>query len=183
MSEFAAGAFDLVERLVAACPGTVEIERREGALWLHPRREGCYSVALYDEGDEVMIACERWHAHYDDPMQAAYCAMWLLSPYYRVAHEYKGGLFASVWIERFEATGWEPMDAVYYLNPEHPKDWELGPNQKFRRIYLQQDVLRPPKPYTDFVSTANLDANGLPIPSQIGQTEAESETSIGLQLF
>lgn len=156
-------AIDFAVRLFEALGADrVTIERRDSSVALSASGDDGFGATLYDEGDTAMVAAERWHAHYDDPYEAAFCAMWLFTPYYRVVHELRNGVLAAVWIERWEAEGWVAMEPVYYLNPDHAADWEVGEGVLFSRRYAQQDTVRPPKPYAEFSPGVELDADGRP---------------------
>jgi len=171
--------FNLINRFEGA---PLEMERRESSLVIAPTIEGGYSVTVYDEGQQAMIAAERWHAHYDDPMQTAFCAMWLFTPYYRIVHEFKGGLIAAAWLERYEADGWAAFEPAYFLNPENPKDWEAQVGGWTRTI-RQQLVLPSPRPYEEISPGATLDPDGVP-PNSIHGTVSESgDDSVGLMLY
>lgn len=137
------------------------IERREASLAARPRKGG-YSIAVYDEGELAMVTAERWHSHYDDPEQAAFCAMWLFTPYYRIVHEMKGGHMVAVWLERYEAAGWTGLDPVFFLNPDVEETWALKPDETFSRRYIQQAVLPSPRPYELLSPGVRLDERGFP---------------------
>lgn len=174
-----AQSLDLAEQILSRYDGApLKLERRDASLVVTPELPDAFEITLYDQGDEAMVAAERWHSHYDDPGQAAFCALWLLTPYYRVVHELKGGVLAAVWIERYEAEGWEPMDPVFFLNPDDEPSWALRPNETFTRRYHQQAILPPPQPYGQIVSGANLDTDGFPpdfVPGVRVEESAESK--------
>lgn len=163
--------------------GNLDIERRETSAKIEPMIEGGFPVMVYDEGDETMIAAERWHTHYDDPDQVAFCALWLLTPFYRVVHETKGGVLVAAWIERYEETGWEGFEPVYFLNPEHAESWELAPGEHFQRRYKQQAVVPPPAPYSTFCPGAELDEDGLPPDWRHGTWVVTADAAQGPSLF
>lgn len=169
---------DLFRRFVDA---PIVIEDRDTSVVLHPRIEGGFAVSVYDEGDLGMIASERWHAHYDDPEQIAFCAMWLFTPFYRVVQEFKGGLIAAAWLERYEAEGWSAFEPAYFLNPEQESEWADSAGGWTRRRY-QQFVMSPPWPYDQIVPGAKLEA-GLPIGAAFGETVEQSDFSIGASLY
>lgn|GEM_PF-1590377 len=146
----------------------VSVERRAETIVVTPRDPGTFPVTLYDQGEDAMIAAERWHAHYDDPEQAAFAALWLLTPYYRVVHELRGGILAAVWIERWEVAGWDAMEPVYFLNPEYAPDWDPAAGHAFHRRTFQQAIAVPPQPYEVVVPGARLDASHLPEDSELG---------------
>jgi hypothetical protein len=148
-----------------------------------PTEPDSFTVAIYDEGEDAMIASERWHAHYDDPVQGAWCAFWLLTPFYRVVHEFKGGVLVAVWIERYEESGWVGFEPVYYLNPEDAPSWELSGDETYGRRYYQQAVLPSPQPYEEIVPGVTLGPDGLPPDSHIGKRIEEGRSSVGLALF
>ncbi len=159
------------------------LERRDASLKITPTDPETFGITLYDEGDQAMIAAQRWHTHYDDPMQAAFCALWLLTPYYRLVEEFKGGLMVATWIERFTDEGWDGMEPAYFLNPEYPPDWETGPTELYVRRYIQQALIAPPTPFEEIFPSAALDENGLPPGSVIGVSSEESKEPIGPTLF
>lgn len=164
-------------------PQRIKVETRPTSVVLTPLATDGFAVTLYDEGDEAMTAARRWHTHDHLPEQAAFGALWLLTPYYRVVEEFKGGLMVATWIERYEPSGWEGFAPVYFLNPEHPPSWELSGGETFVRQYTQQSVLFPPEPYDTIFSGIELDDNLLPPNSVLGTHSVEDRTSVGLSLF
>ncbi len=186
MSQDTAGrrALEATEQLLSGWDDApYDLIRRDSSLQIVPKGPETFAVTLYDEGDQCMIAAQRWHTHYDDPQQAAFCAMWLMTPYYRLVEEFKGGLMVATWIERYEADGWEGMEPAYFLNPEYPPDWEPGPEETFVRRRIQQALVASPEPYEEIVPGAQLDEHGLPLDSQIGISTEESREAIGPTLF
>lgn len=152
-------AVDLLSRYEGA---PIKLERSETSLVVTPEIENGFEITIYNVGEDAMVSAERWHTHYEDPVQAAFGVMWLLTPYYRIVHELKGGVLVAAWLERYEEEGWMPMDPVYFLNPESEQDWVAKPGETFTHRYIQQAVLMPPKPYQDFCPGARLDEDGLP---------------------
>lgn len=173
----------VVEVFQAFAAQQIEIEKRESSIVLRAANGGQFEVTLYDEGDEVMIAADRWHSHYDDADQAAFCALWLFTPFYRVVHELKGGLLAAVWIESYEPEGWMPMDPVGYINPDHLPDWELGEGEQFFRRYIMHNVVAPPKPIQDIYPGIALSDNGLPEGFEEGISIVSDSESQGLAIL
>jgi hypothetical protein len=155
------------------------IERRDSSILVTPTVPDGFAVTVFDEGAEAMVAAEGWHAHYDDPEQAAFCAMWLLTPFYRVVHELRLGILAAVWIERYETSGWVGMEAVYYLNPQHPNEWRHG---SWRRRYTQQSVLPSPADYDLFAPGVQLRPDGLPVDFHPGNRFEESTSPRALDI-
>ena len=160
----------------------IEIERRETSIKIMPLVEDGFPIMVYDEGDEAMIAADRWHTHYDDPLQVAFCALWLLTPFYRLVHETKGGVLVAAWIERYEETGWEGFEPVYFLNPEHRESWRLAAGEKYQRRYAQQAVLPPLDDYHKFCPGAVLDDDGLPLDWRHGSWVETGDEAVGLLL-
>lgn len=136
----------------------IEVEWREASVLVKPMEPDTFPITLYDHGEDAMVSADRWHTHYDDPMQAAFCVMWLLTPYYRMVQELKAGVLVATWIERYEATGWEAFEPVYFLNPEDAPSW----TGDFKRRYSQQMILPSPRPYSELCVGAVLDEEGLP---------------------
>lgn len=181
LSPLAEDAFNAIESLLAAtgAEGT-NCERRSSSLEItYP---GGLDVRVFDEGEELMVSCERWHTHCDEPEEAAWCVRWLMSPFSRIVHELKGGILAAVWVERYSAKGWEAFEPVYFLNPEYPPEWELEPGQRwFRREHCQAAV-----PFAVDLGAAMPGAQleqGLPTGWHAEPTTVETSTSQGLQLF
>lgn len=141
---------------------SLDVLRRESSIVVTPTLPDTFSITLYDHGDDAMIAATRWHTHHDDPEQAAWGVLWLLTPYYRLVHELKGGVLVAGWLERYEETGWEPFDPVYFLPPDAPQTWVAAQGETFARRYHQQGVLPSPLPYAEFCPGAELDEQGLP---------------------
>ncbi len=139
----------------------VPFETSETSLVVRPK-DG-FEITIYNVGEDAMVSAERWHTHYEDAEQAAFCLWWLLTPYYRIVHELKGGVLVAAWLERYEEDGWEPMDPVYFLNPESEQDWVAKPGEQYTHRYIQQAVLPPPRPYREFVPNAKLDEDELPV--------------------
>lgn len=178
-----AAAIEALVRLVASFPeAPLNVERRESSVVLTPRGPDTFEVTLYDQGDEAMIAAERWHSHYDDALQAAYGAYWLLSPFYRLVEELKGGVLVATWTERYEENGWEPMEAVYFLNPSAPELWTCAPGETLVWRYRQQNILPPFRPYQLLCPGAVLTPEGLPFGSRIGTTSVEASKAHVLTL-
>ncbi len=141
-----------------------------------------FAVSLYAENEnESMVAAERWHAHYEDPQQAAFCAYWLLTPFYRIAQEFKGSLFVATWTEMYTEEGWAADEPVYYLNPDYPPDWALEPGETFTIRYQSQMTLGSIKPFEEICPGAILDANGIPSDWQ-AESEETNDESFGLAL-
>lgn len=147
---------------------SIELTRGQGSIVAAPKRDFSFEVALHCERDECMVCAARWHAHYEDPEQAAWCFYWLLTPFYRVVHELKDGVVAAMWIERWEAKGWAAMEPLYFMNPAHERDWLPAPGHSYARRHMQQDALPSIQPYRQIVPGAELDAHGLPVDSHIG---------------
>lgn len=184
MSSVASTILDHVASSLEKVAGDrISVTRRQGTVIVTPSVPNSFAVSIYDEGDEVMISAQRWHTHYDDPDQALFCVIWLLSPFYRIVEEFKGGLFVATWLEAYEATGWEGSDPVYFLNPEHAPDWKAAPDEVYTRRLIQQNVLMPGVPYSETVPGAVLDENGLPQDSVIGVSTVEDKQSLGVTLF
>lgn len=163
--------------------GHFTLTDRKTALDLVPTDEGTFPVTVYDEGDQAMIAAGRWHTHYDDPMQLAFCALWLMTPFYRLVEELKGGILVATWIERYEATGWEGFEPVYFLNPEDDKSWERVGDETYARRYSQQYTLPPPRPYNEFEPEAILNEEGLPPDFVAGRRVEIVDGPLGPSLF
>lgn len=158
----------------------IKVEKREDAVIVTPKNG--FVVSLYAESEEdTMVAAERWHAHYDDPQQAAFCAYWLLTPYYRIAQEFKGSLFVATWTEMYTAEGWAADEPVYYLNPEYAPDWELGPGETFLIRYRSQNTLGPIKPFDEICPGSPLDSGGFPVGWET-ESEEISDESFGLMM-
>lgn len=161
---------EAVRRLLAHFPDApLRINDRESSIEFVPTDPETFPITVYDQGDDAMIAAGRWHTHYDDPEQLAWCVLWLLSPFYRLVEEHKGGVLVAIWIERYEALGWEGFEPVFYLNPEDEVSWQPKGDETFARRYHGQRVVDLPMPYTDFEPEAILDAQGLPPDFQAGK--------------
>src|SRR5689334_25285784 len=78
----------------------LSLEKTETSLVVKP--EDGFEIRLYNVGEDAMVSAERWHTHYEDPKQAAFCLWWLLTPYYRIVQELKGGVLVAAWLERYE---------------------------------------------------------------------------------
>lgn len=178
-----AEALEATRRLFAHFPDApLDIDDRGTSIELKPKGEGTVAVTVYDQGDDTMIAAGRWHTHYDDPEQLAWCALWLLTPFYRLVEEYKGGVLVALWVERYEGDEWIGADPVFYLNPEHRESWEPVGDETFARRYFQQRVVELPMPYTQFDPEAQLDAEGLPPESHFGMRVVQARASEALSL-
>lgn len=170
----------LLDRLLD--PDLASIEVRQGAVVVTPKGPGTFPVTLYDQGEEAMVAAERWHAHYDEPDQAAFAALWLLTPYYRVVHELRGGILAAVWIERWTAEGWDAMEPVYFLNPDYAPDWDPAAGHAFHQRSYQQAVALPPKDYEEIEPGVVLGDDRLPPGSMLGSVVRAVEQPLGPML-
>jgi hypothetical protein len=183
-SELGARCLDAVRDLFGRYPeGLFELVDRKGAIDLKPIGPDTFPVTVYDEGDGAMIAAGRWHTHYEEPMQLAFCALWLLTPFYRLVEELKGGVLVATWVERYEAEGWVGADPVYFLNPEDEESWQRVGEETFARRYTQQDVLPAPRPYREFVPEAALDDRGYPVDFVPGRRVEVVPEPLGPTLF
>ena len=158
------------------------INDRGSSIEFVPTDPDAFPVTIYDQGDDAMIAAGRWHTHYDDPEQLAWCVLWLLSPFYRLVEEHKGGVLVAIWIERYEAGGWEGFEPVFYLNPEDAPSWQPKGDETFARRYHAQRVVDLPMPYTQFEPDARLDDEGLPVDFEPGKRLVYDRESHGLRL-
>ncbi len=158
----------------------IKIERRAQSLVVVPTENDTFPVTIYDEGDSAMVAAERWHCHYEDPKQAAFCVMWLLTPFYRIVHEFKGVLIAAAWLERYEAEGWAPFEPAYFLNPDVESEWQHDGD--WIRVIRTQFVLPSPWPYEEVSPGALLDGDGLPVNFKIGIVTETGREPVGLVL-
>src|SRR2546423_15120928 len=128
MSEIGSKAIDLASQfLTHFTDAALSFDKTDTSIVVKPEVAGGFEITIYNVGDDAMVSAERWHTHYDDPEQAAFALWWLLTPYYRIVHELKGGVLVAAWLERFEETGWEAFDPVYFLNPESEQDWVAKP--------------------------------------------------------
>ena len=174
---------DATRRLLAHFPDApLAIDDRGTSIELVPTTGDAFSVTVYDQGDDTMIAAGRWHTHYDDPEQLAWCALWLLTPFYRLVEELKGGVLVAIWIERYEATGWEGFEPVFYLNPDDTPSWQAKGDETFARRYHQQRVVDLPMPYAQFEPEAALDAAGLPPDFHEGRRVVHDRAAQALEL-
>ncbi len=181
MSNPGSEALDECEAILSRFLGApLSIERRAQSLVVTPTQIDTFPVTIYDEGDSAMVAAERWHCHYDDPMQAAFCVMWLLTPFYRVVLEFKGALIAAAWLERYEAEGWAPFEPAYFLNPDVNSEWQHDGD--WIRVMRSQFVLPSPWPYEQVSPGACLDEDGLPLNCKIGIATETGREPIGLTL-
>lgn len=184
MSSVGAQCLEAVLSTIARFPDApLTVEQRAQSLVITPTLEGGFPVTVYDQGDEVMIAADRWHGHEWEPEQAAFAVLWLLTPYYRVVHELKGGLLVAVWLEALENDGWAAFEPVYFINPEYAPDWELGEGETYRRRYVQQSVLPSPVPYHRLYPGASLSDDGLPLDFYPGVRAEEVSAPMGPGLF
>lgn len=165
-----------VELLQETGEGAIAWEQRASSILVKPNQG--FEATLYDQGDELMISAERWHTHFDDPEEAAWCMRWLMTPLTRIVHELKGGILAAVWVERYAENGWEAFDPAYFLNPEYPPDWVLEPGQKWYRRTIHQAALPMPVEVDDVELVS-----GLPVGWTSEVVTVEVGESMGLQLF
>jgi hypothetical protein len=183
MTSVGSAGLEAARRLFAHFPDApLTINDRGSSIELIPTEPDTFPVTIYDQGEDAMIAAGRWHTHYDDPEQLAWCAMWLLSPFYRLVEEHKGGVLVAIWIERYEATGWEGFEPVYYMNPEDPVSWQPKGDETFARRYHQQRVIDLPMPYAQFEPEASLTDEGLPPDFHPGKRLIYDKESAALHL-
>jgi len=180
MSQIGADAIQISSAFLAQFP-ELAVEQSETSLVVKP--EGGFDITIYNVGEDAMVSSERWHTHYDDPQQAAFCLWWLLTPYYRIVHELKGGVLVAAWLERYEEEGWMPFDPVYFLNPESEQDWVAKPGEQYTHRYIQQAVLPPPRPYLEFCPGAKLDEYELPLDFHEGSRFAVVDRPTGPSLL
>lgn len=133
---------DAVIRALSRDTGTVKLERRSQSLVVAPTHG--FEITVYEDQGEAMVSAARWHSHFDSPDQTAACVIWLLTPFARVVHEYKGSILAAVWVEQGINGEWEPSDPVYFLNPEYPPEWKLMPGQTYIQRRVWQNSFQPP---------------------------------------
>lgn len=171
-----------IELLKDSAEGRFKLDIRESSVVIEPIGPDTFPISVYDEGEEAMIAAARWHAHYDDPNQMAFCALWLLTPFYRIVQELKRGVLVALWIESYEKDGWEGYEPVYYLDPNVAESWVLEPGERVTRRITQQHVIDSPKPYHEIVPGAVLDDCGLPPDFRAGTWNMEADELIGVTL-
>lgn len=177
-------AFDALRQILAAHPGTpIQVEDRGTSMILRPTGPETFAVSIYDEGEDYMIAADRWHTHETDPLQAAFCVWWLMTPYYRLIQEFKSGVMVATWAERYGEEGWEAFDPVYFINPEADEDWRVREGDLLAHRVLVQGVLPPPKPYREFHPNAELDEDDLPLDTAFGACQVSIENLVGQSLF
>lgn len=174
---------EAARRLFAHFPDApLQVNDRGTSIEFVPKEGDTFPVTIYDQGDDAMIAAGRWHTHYDEPEQIAWCALWLLTPFYRLVEELKGGVLVAIWIERYEATGWEGFEPVFYMNPEDGPSWQAKGDETFVRRYHQQRVIDLPMPYGQFEPEATLDENGFPVDFHEGKRLVHDHTAQALSL-
>lgn len=171
---------DAVVRFLQKQPDApVKWQLRESSLEITPTVPGGFGITVYDHGEEALVSANRWHTHFDDVADGAYCVFWLLTPFIRVVHELKAGVLVAVWIERYEPEGWFAMDPVYFLNPEDEPSWRLAGEEKFVRATFTQSVLELGQSYADVVPGVVLDDRGFPEGTQLGRIAVESDEAQG----
>lgn len=184
MSKIGSDAIQMAADLLAKYEGApITIDRTETSLVVKPEVEDSFEITIYNVGEDAMVSAERWHTHYEEPAQAAFGMLWLLTPFYRIVHELKGGVLVAAWLERYEEEGWEPMDPVYFLNPESAQDWVAKPGEQYTHRYIQQGILPPLKPYHEFCPGAMLDEDGLPPDFHHGSRIVVVPEPMGPELF
>lgn len=170
-----------VRRLFANVDAPLRIDDRGTSIELTPTEPETFGVTLYDQGDDAMIAAGRWHAHFDDPVQLGWCALLLLTPFYRLVEEHKGGVLVAIWVERYTALGWEGFEPVFYLNPDDEPSWRPQGDETFARRYHQQWVVDLPVPYGDLEPGAAL-VDGLPADFSPGRRVVHDRESHAIAL-
>lgn len=139
-----------------------------------------FAVSIYDEGEECMISALRWHSHAVEPEEAFGVVFGLLTPYCRIVEEFKGGLYVAGWLETYEVGGWAASDPVFFLNPDHAADWQVGPDEHYLLTIHQQAVLAPLRPYSELVPGVDLEPDtGLPVGSELGRSTKSTKESLG----
>lgn len=177
-------AIEALERTLAKRSGLpLRWTRTQDSLEIVPEVQGGFSVSIYDESGQALVVANRWHAHYDDPAEAAYCAFWLLTPFYRVVHELKAGVLVATWLERYGAGGWEPLEPVYFLNPEDAPSWTLQGDERFVRAFYTQNAVPLEKSFLEVVPEAKLTEDGLPLGTVLGRTAVESLEAVAPTLL
>lgn len=173
---------DAVRRLFQSAGGALRLDDRGTSIELTPTEPDTFAVTVYDQGDDAMIAAGRWHAHHDDPEQLAWWTLLLLTPFYRLVEEHKGGVLVAIWVERYEGDGWQGFDPVFYLNPDDAPSWQPKGDETFARRYHQQWVVDLPVPYTDLQPDAVLDDEGLPPDLHLGRRTVYDKAPHALEL-
>jgi hypothetical protein len=134
----------------------LEIIREDGRVKLQPSEENTFAILLVDDGHEATLHACAWHGHFDDPKQAAFCALWLLTPYYRVVEEYRRERFLRAYLERYWNSRWEQIDAAF------EPFWTVLLGKPTHRHIYQQGVLSPPEPLWSMIREFQLDDRSLP---------------------
>ena len=170
-----------MRRLFARVEAPLTVEDRGSSIELIPTEPDTFGVTVYDQGEDAMLAAGRWHAHYDDPTQLAWTTLLLLTPFYRLVEEHKGGVLVAIWVERYTAEGWKGFEPVFYLNPDDEPSWKPKGDETFARRYHQQWVVDLPMLYSDLEPEVELD-EGLPIRSSLGKRVVKDTLSQALGL-
>ena len=171
-----------MRRLFAESKAPLRVEDRGSSIELIPTDPDTFGATVYDQGDDAMLAAGRWHAHFEDSTQLAWTTLLLLTPYYRLVEEYKGGVLVAIWVERYAADGWEGFEPVFYLNPEDVPSWRAKGDETFSRRYHQQWVVDLPMPYSELEPGVAL-TDGLPPDWRAGKRIETDRESKALGLF
>lgn len=146
----------------------IEADRRGASLILIPKVPDSFSISIYEEAGDVMVAADRWHTHFEDRLQAVACVLWLLTPYYRLVQELKSGVLVATWLEQYSPEGWLPSDPVFFLNPENAEDWGTKNGEQYAHRIVQHAVLDSPRPFDQMFPGAELNEVGYPEGTVLG---------------
>jgi len=81
-------AIEIALELLQSIPG-VEYTTQPGELEIKGSPGG-FDVTLIDDGREATISTDVWHDQFDDPQDAAWYAIWLMSERMRIKVSYRG---------------------------------------------------------------------------------------------
>lgn len=84
----------------------LKVQRLEHSIAVLNAEPGVFDVELRDDGREATLYAGGWHAHYDDPKEAAETFMWLLTPETRIVLTKRGEVVIRWNIEWFEEGKW-----------------------------------------------------------------------------
>jgi hypothetical protein len=97
--------FEELRSRLAKFSDRLTFDQTDRALLIKPIGPDTFPIEVRDDGKEITIFACRWLAHLEDPEQAIYCILWLLTPIYRIVEVERNGSWVKSWLDRFMPPG------------------------------------------------------------------------------
>jgi hypothetical protein len=163
-SQLGLEVFSELKSILARHSNLVTVSEGDMELCIEPIGPNTFSVLVRDEGREMTVAALRWHTHEGSAEQTVACAMWLLTPFYRITEIERRGAIVAGRLEKFEPPGQWALNSETGLLSSF-----LGWKRHLVRIAHQQNVLPGPSGFLKQFAPDALDENGFPVGSPLGR--------------